>query len=153
MVKKRVGTKQKKKVQTIHTKGNNTEKILIENFIDIQKVMTNLIIKMDNLSGQMSKLLGLFENSAKSLSEKGYLETKTDPKIIEKLNNLTEQNKVIAKGVAMLYEKNNSEEENNFERNIPAPQYMPPQQATTQKPAVKQQVDFSKVQKFGNFQA
>jgi hypothetical protein len=101
----------------------------------------------------MSKLLGLFENSAKSLSEKGYLETKTDPKIIEKLNNLTEQNKVIAKGVAMLYEKNNSEEENSFERNISAPQYIPSQQAAAQKPSVKQEVDFSKVQKFGNFQA
>jgi hypothetical protein len=153
MVKKRAVTKQKKKATAIPVKENNTEKILIENFVDIQKVMTNLIIKMDNLSGQMSKLLGLFENSAKSLSEKGYLETKTDPKIIEKLNNLTEQNKVIAKGVAMLYEKNNSEEENSFERNISAPQYIPSQQAAAQKPSVKQEVDFSKVQKFGNFQA
>jgi hypothetical protein len=129
--------------------NNSTEKILIENFIALQRVMTNLIVKVDGLSGQMSKLLELFESSARSLSEKGY-QTGTDPKIAEKLNNLVEQNKVIAKGVAMLYEKNNSEEENAVEKNIPAPQYMPSQQIQ-QKPAQRPPVDFSKIQKFGNF--
>jgi hypothetical protein len=130
--------------------NNSTEKILIENFIALQRVMTNLIVKVDSLSGQMSKLLELFESSARSLSEKGYSETKTDPKIAEKLNNLVEQNKVIAKGVAMLYEKNNPEEENAVEKNIPAPQYMPSQQIQ-QRPAQRPPVDFSKIQKFGNF--
>ena len=39
-----------------------TEKILVENFVALQKVMVNLSIKFDNLSGQISKLLELFES-------------------------------------------------------------------------------------------
>ena len=71
-------------------------KILIDNFISLQKVMTNLSLRFDELSSQISKLLELFEISAKSLakndfeSEKG---NKDSEDIIEKLDNLIDQNK------------------------------------------------------------
>ena len=79
------------------------ERILIENFVSLQRVMTNLAVKFDNLSGQISKLLELFEISAKALAEKGSLTD--DKKIIGKLDNLIEQNKVIARGIALIHEK------------------------------------------------
>ncbi|MCL5018516.1 MAG: hypothetical protein M1416_01980, partial [Candidatus Pacearchaeota archaeon] len=69
----------------------------------LQKVMTNLAVKFDNLSDQISKLLGLFEISAKTLAEKGA--TGEDKKMLEKLDSLLDQNKVIAKGIALLHER------------------------------------------------
>ena len=44
-------------------KTMNIEKALIDNFISMQKVLTNLAIKFDNLSEQITKLLELFEIS------------------------------------------------------------------------------------------
>ena len=40
--------------------------ILIENFVNLQKATTNLAVKFETLSDQISKLLQLFEISAKS---------------------------------------------------------------------------------------
>ena len=80
---------------------------IIENFVALQRVMTNLAIKFDSLSTQISKLLELFEISAKSLSEKDFSlgDNKLNNQISEKLDNLLEQNKVIAKGITLLHEK------------------------------------------------
>ena len=90
------------------------EQILIENFVSLQKVMTNLAIKFDTLSGEISKLLELFEISAKTLAEKGYPYggENVDKRVVEKLENVLEQNKIIAKGIALLHEKNMGEKEN-----------------------------------------
>ena len=92
---------------------SNTElnKKLIENFVALQRVMTNLSSKFDNLSDQIAKLLQLFEISAKAMAEKDF-ETfsKTDNKeILEKLNNLLEQNKTIARGLTLLHQQNPQE--------------------------------------------
>ena len=46
------------------------EKILIENFVSLQRVMTNLSEKFDGLSNNISKLLELFELSATALAKK-----------------------------------------------------------------------------------
>lgn len=85
----------------------NTEKILIENFVALQRVMTHLSEKFDNLASQISKMLNLFEISAKALAEKE-LDSEKDntdlKKAIEKLDNLLEQNKIIAKGLIFLHE-------------------------------------------------
>jgi predicted rRNA methylase YqxC with S4 and FtsJ domains len=94
----------------VEKRNNNSEtgieKVLIENFASLQQVMTNLAMKFDNLANQISKLLELFEISAKVLAEKGVIgEEKTDQKVIEKLDSLLEQNKIIAKGIALLHEK------------------------------------------------
>ena len=85
-----------------------TEKILIENFVALQKVMTNLSLKLDNLTTQISKLLELFEISAKALAEKDVSldkEAKDSSKMMSKIDNLFEQNKVIARGLTLLHEQ------------------------------------------------
>lgn len=90
------------------TLENSVEKILVENFVSLQKVMTNLSLKFDNLAGQISKLLELFELSAKSLAEKDFeLEksNKENKKILEKIEGILEQNKTIARGLTLMNEK------------------------------------------------
>jgi len=96
------------------------EQALINNFTNLQKVLTNLSIKFEELSNNMSKLLQLFEISAKSFAEKysGKLEElekptkeemqkqkELDKKYLEKLDSLLNQNKIIAKGIMLMEEK------------------------------------------------
>ena len=113
---KRVGVKKKvvpkKIIQKIKKpitppKRKPTEKVLIENFIALQKVNTNLAIKFDKLSNQISSLLELFEMSAKTLAEKDVdfrKETRDTKQLTEKVDSLLEQNRTIARGVAMIHE-------------------------------------------------
>ncbi|MCK9567996.1 hypothetical protein M0R72_03510 [Candidatus Pacearchaeota archaeon] len=101
--KKKKTTKRKRRKTTTPKKNIHVEKALIENFVSLQKVMTNMAIKFDSLSEQISKLLELFEISAKTLAEKGY--SMEDRKVAEKLDNLLDQNKIIAKGIALLHER------------------------------------------------
>lgn len=94
-------------------KEMRVERVLVENFIALQKVMTNLSIKFDRLSDRIDKLLELFEISAKALAEKEYGSekgNKDNEKIIKKIDNLFEQNKIIARGLSLLHE-NGSESE------------------------------------------
>ncbi|MFH1365327.1 MAG: hypothetical protein ABIH28_01970, partial [archaeon] len=96
-----------------------TEKILIENFVALQKVMTHLSEKFDNLTTQISKMLNLFEISAKALAEKEFdveKENKDIKKTIEKLDNLLEQNKTIAKGLVLLHDQISPEKEEKEEK-------------------------------------
>ena len=103
----------KKQLKSNNSKKNSkkqnkeTEKILVENFIALQKVMVNLSGKIDNLTNQLSKLLDLFEISAKALVEKDFdfdKESKENKKIGEKIDNLIDQNKTIARGLTLLHE-------------------------------------------------
>lgn len=121
----------KEKKKTEKKKSNNlgnseklkTEKILIENFVALQHVMTNLAVRFDNLSGEISKLLELFEIAAKTLAEKGpvpIVDDKTNIRLSEKLDSLLEQNKIIAKGITLLHEKT-SEQPQEMQRS-----YQPP---------------------------
>ena len=90
------------------------EQILIDNFTNLQKVLTNLSIKFDELSTNMAKLLQLFEISAKSFAEK-YSDKKpeevvnksqqTDKEYLNKLDSLLDQNKTIAKGIMLMEER------------------------------------------------
>ena len=72
MVKKEVGkSKAKKNFQKNMTvSSDRLNDILIENFVSMQRALTNLTLKFDNLADQISKLLQLFEISAKSFAEK-----------------------------------------------------------------------------------
>jgi hypothetical protein len=89
-------------IKTINS-DMNINNALIENFVSLQKVLTNLAVKLDSLSDNITKLLELFEASAKSLAEK---EAGADNKdIIKKLDNLLEQNKIIAKGLTLMSER------------------------------------------------
>lgn len=87
------------------------QKALIENFISLQKVLTNLSVKFDNLSDNISKLLNLFEISAKSFVDKQTfqgtekLDKGKDKEFLDKINTLLEQNKTIARGLTLMEEK------------------------------------------------
>ncbi len=100
----------KEEVSKISSNKGNVEKILIENFVSLQRVMVNLSEKFDGLSNQISKLLELFELSATALAKKDINFTKQidEEKIIGKLNNILDQNKTIARGLALMSEGNRS---------------------------------------------
>ncbi len=96
------------------------QQLLIDNFISLQKVMTNLSIKFDELSTNISKLLQLFEISAKTFAERYSTQdlapqNVVDTDLIKKLNNLLDQNKVISKGI-MLIEEKLREKDNIFDQ-------------------------------------
>lgn len=114
-------------------KINQTEKVLVENFVELQKVIVDLSEKFTNLSSQMSKLLGLFETSAKTLAQKGFEDNK---EIVQKIDALLEQNKILAKGIALLHEAEEEIEEDLSKTPSQTQQKpMPPQ---TQKQALPQ---------------
>lgn len=86
--------------------------ILVENFVSLQKVMVNLSVKMDNLNTKLASLLELFEDSAKAMAKKDFKigGGEREEEIMNKLNNLSEQNKLIAKGLTLLHENNEERE-------------------------------------------
>lgn len=85
----------------------STDRLLIQNFVNLQKALTTLTLKFDTLSDNITKLLQLFELSAKSFAEKNPMmkDSEKDREFLEKLNLLMEQNKVIAKGLTLMEEK------------------------------------------------
>jgi len=87
-------------------KSPSIDKSLAENFIALQKIMTHLATRFDSLSTQISKLLELFEISAKTLAKKDIaLNTgKEDTKMVEKLDTLLDQNKILARSLTLLHE-------------------------------------------------
>lgn len=78
---------------------------LIENFADMQKVLTNLTIKLDVLSDNFTRLLLLFETSAKTFIESPAPQNIEDRETLKKLDTLLEQNKTIARGLTLVEEK------------------------------------------------
>ena len=95
--------------ENVGNNAKNLNSILIENFVRLQKAITNLSIKFDSLSDNISKLLQLFEISARSFAEKletgKSLDIEKDKEFLEKLDRLLDQNKVIAKGLTLMEEK------------------------------------------------
>ena len=146
-------SKESSHIKTI-TKNSSelqVEKVLVENFVALQKVLTNLAVKFDNLSDQISKLLQLFEISAKALAEKEYdLEkgNKDNDKIIKKIDNLFEQNKIIARGLTLLHEGGESEKIQEHEMRQPAPfsNPMPLEQSEQTPGTMPQTIDASQYQ-------
>ena len=117
MAKRKVKKKSSKKKQLKKSKNKKSilrtskeiriEKVLVENFVGLQKVMTNLSIKFDGLTDRIDKLLDLFEISAKSLAEKEYnleKDNKDNEKILKNISGLYDQNKIIARGLSLLHE-------------------------------------------------
>jgi hypothetical protein len=80
------------------------QEILIENFVVLQKAMTNLSIRFENLSEQMRRLLEVFELSAKSFVANSP-DSKDKEDVLDKINSLLDQNKTIARGLVLLEEK------------------------------------------------
>lgn len=87
--------------------GNNEnyEEALLKNFVNLQKVLTNLSVKFEELSLNISKLLQLFELSAKSFSEGNLGKSGIDQEFLKKLDSLLEQNKTISKGIMLMEER------------------------------------------------
>ncbi len=106
---KKIIVKKESPGEYTHSKKFDAEKIVMENFIGLQKVMTNLAEKIDSLSGRVSDLLNLFEVSAKSLAERGGIQPRgsggiVEKRLLEKVDNLLEQNRTIARGISLLHE-------------------------------------------------
>ncbi len=113
------------------------EKALVENFVSLQKVMVNLSVKFDNLTNKISKLLELFEISAKALAEKDMdIEQgkKDNKEFLQKLDTILDQNKTIARGMTLMHEKINDSSEMEEQPQIPMrmPQPMPQHQMNQQ---------------------
>jgi hypothetical protein len=80
---------------------------LIENFVNLQKVLTNLTIKFDALSDNLNRLLQIFEISAKSFIKRNEEPSwgREDKELLNKIDTMLEQNKTIAKGLTLMEEK------------------------------------------------
>jgi len=99
-------------------------KKLIDNFASLQKVMTNLAVKFDTLSDQISKLLQLFEISAKSLEERKKGGSLIDDSFIKKLDEILDQNKTIARGMVLIGERlTEIEEEEGMQKKSHQPEF------------------------------
>ena len=145
--KKKTPTKSHTKEKTVireklvYPKASNTEKVLIENFVSLQKVMVNLSTKFDDLTKQISNLLKLFEVSAKSLAEKDVdLEksSKDTKSILEKMDNMFDQNKTIAKGLTLIHDR--IEDQGNHGSLIYEPQQPIPPKAMPKAPPLPRKI-------------
>ncbi len=101
-------TKKAKKRERTEKVKVEMQPVLVDNFVALQKVMVNLASKFDNVNTQLTKLLDIFETSAKTLAKKGFKleagESTANEEVIGKLNELSEQNKIIAKGLTLMHE-------------------------------------------------
>ena len=95
---------------------------MLENFVHLQKVLTNLALKFDQLSSNISRLLELFELSAKNFAEKAVEKGSVDQEFLKKLDALLDQNKTISKGIMMMEEKVRGRMENAPPASSPQPQ-------------------------------
>ena len=87
-------------------KKSDIDKAILDNFINLQKVLTNLSSKFEDLSNNISKLLQLFEISAKSFTENyPTSESGIDREFLKRLDSLLEQNKTISKGILLMEER------------------------------------------------
>ena len=99
------------------------EELLIENFVGLQHAMTNMSIKFGSLSDNISKLLQVFEESAKNFVSGGKSD---DRDMLKKIDSLLTQNKTIAKGLVLMEGKLRGRSEE--------PQAMPPREAPQMRP-------------------
>jgi len=114
-------------------KDFRVERILVDNFVALQKVMTNLSIKFDHLSERIDKLLDLFEVSAKTLAEKDFKIEKENintEKITKQMDTLLNQNKIIARGMTLINDKILEQNDNRAPQiplRVPRPMIQNPQ--------------------------
>ncbi len=144
--KKSVKRKTTKKRTPKTESEKNIEKVLVENFVSLQKVMTDLSGKFDKLTNQISDLLEIFETSAEALSKKDFKQqdnTGSQEEILTGLKELSEQNKIIAKGLTLVHENvgplGETSEFEDLEEPFPEP--MPPPIKTPLKRRPSQELD------------
>lgn len=118
-------TRKPKNLNSIAKKNRMTaaqrEEMLIENFVGLQKAMVNLSIKFENLSDNISKLLNVFEISARDyMINKGRTTPDVDRDILNRVNMLIDQNKNIIGNMRAMEDKMKRQPTNN--NPIPQPQ-------------------------------
>ncbi len=87
------------------------EELLIENFVGLQRAMINLSMKFENLSDNISKLLNVFEVSARDyMVNKGRTTPEVDKELLNRINMLIDQNKTIMNGIRSIDDKNRKQE-------------------------------------------
>lgn len=102
VVKEHAIKKSEKKKDSVKPKkmtAREREELLIENFIGLQSAMTNMSIKFGGLADNISKLLQIFEESAKNFVSGGKPD---DAEMLTKIDSLLNQNKTIAKGLVLM---------------------------------------------------
>jgi predicted HAD superfamily Cof-like phosphohydrolase len=103
MVKKMVKSSSEK-IAGKKSTAKEREELIIENFVGLQKAMTNLSIKFESLSENISRLLQVFEQAAKDITKQGG-NREIDSNLIKKIDSLIDQNKTIARGLVLIEEK------------------------------------------------
>lgn len=116
------------RVHKVHKKAKKKKarplipKALISNFVALQKVQTNLTVQLDALTKQISELLKLFEETAKTFAENpAVLTSERDKEFLDKINQLLEQDKVIAKGVVYIEDRIDAIEKSAIGKPSPSP--------------------------------
>lgn len=103
-VKKKASSHTEKKKAVV--KGTDLDKALVHNLVELQKVNTQLTEKFDHLAKEISKLLALFEVTARTFAKNAPLgELKKDEDFLEKIDKLLDQNKTLAKGLTLMEER------------------------------------------------
>jgi uncharacterized protein (UPF0335 family) len=87
-------------------KSKGIDNKIIENFVALQRVNTNLAEKFDKLTNQISNLLVLFETAARSFATSPTVQAnEKDKEFLDKIDRLLDQNKTIAKGLTLMEER------------------------------------------------
>ena len=96
-------------------------KALISNFVGLQKVQADLALKINALTNQISELLKLFETTAKTFAENpAVLTSERDKEFLDKINQLLEQDKIIAKGVVYIEDRIDAIEKSAIGKPLPS---------------------------------
>ena len=86
----------------LSTPKMKNEDALIENFVSLQHVLTNLAEKLNKLSENIADLISIFTQAAKSFEEN---QPQADTELINKIEAILEQNKIIARGISIIEER------------------------------------------------
>lgn len=95
----------KKTTKSSGTSMDKALKLLIENNVALQKVLTDVSGDMKDLTKEVGKLLEVFKEAGKTFGEEKAVDDirKDEEKaLIPKLDELIDQNKTIAKGLILL---------------------------------------------------
>jgi len=89
------------------TTEDRISKQLLENLVSLQKVQTELAMKFDRLSKDITSLLTLFEVTARNFAKNvpKTPEMEKDKEFLDKIDKLLDQNKVIAKGLMIMEDR------------------------------------------------
>ena len=93
--------------------------ILIQNEVEMQKVLADLSLDIKNLTSQLSKLVELFKEASKTLNDEKIsndIEKEDMKNIGAKMDALVDQNKTIAKGLLLMESamRDNAEKKREF---------------------------------------